>query len=191
MKLEDLVNTYLIMIDEDIDWVREKLGEDIPDGYLQGFISLAHNFGRVYPAPEPHDDFNWRADEYLATGQVSENTWSKDYSYSDRPEMDAEMKKRRLNEWSICTKGIYPEPYADDHDTEYDWSSYQNPDCTGVKFNISEETPFSDWCEALGINITAELKNIPQVGNSTGSGNGGNSGNQTTNSNNQVQNSNR
>ena len=191
MKLEDLVNTYLIMIDEDIDWVREKLGEDIPDGYLQGFISLAHNFGRVYPAPEPHDDFNWRADEYLATGQVSENTWSKDYSYSDRPEMDAEMKKRRLNEWSICTKGIYPEPYADDHDTEYDWSSYQNPDCTGVKFNISEETPFSDWCEALGINITAELKNIPQVGNSTGSGNGGNSGNQITNSNNQVQNSNR
>ena len=76
MKLEDLVNTYLIMIDEDIDWVRETLGEDIPDGYLQGFISLAHNFGKVYPHPEPHSDFNWRADEYLATGQVSEEPWA-------------------------------------------------------------------------------------------------------------------
>ena len=173
MKLEDLVNTYLIMIDEDIDWVKETLGDDIPDGYLQGFISLAHNFGKVYPHPPPHDDFNWRADEYLATGQVSEETWARDYSYSSRPEMDREMEKRRRNEWAICSKGIYPEPYSDDHDTEYDWSSYQNNECSGVTFNISEETPFSDWCDALGIQITAELKNIPQMSNSSGS-NGGN-----------------
>ena len=170
MDMEELTNTYLIMIDEDIDWVKEKLGDNIPDGYLQGFISLAHNFGKVYPHPPPHDDFNWRADEYLATGQVSEETWAMDYSYSDRPEMDAAMEKRRRNEYSICSKGIYPEPYSDDHDTEYDWASYTNPDTPGVEYNLSEETPFTDWMNALGFQVTVDLPNLSDIGNGSGGG---------------------
>ena len=159
MPLEELVNTYLIMIGEDIDWVKEKLGEDIEDGYLQGFISLAHNFGKVYPHPPPHEDFNWRADEYLQSNphQVSEETWARDYSYSDRPEMDKEMEKRRRNEYSIVSKGVYPAPYSDDHDTEYDWASYSNPETPGVDYNLSEETPFTDWLNALGIKVTADV----------------------------------
>ena len=167
MPLEDLVNTYLLMIEGDIEWVKQTLGEDIADGYLQGFISLAHNFGKVYPHPPPHEDFNWRADEYLANNphQVSEETWAKGYSYSSGPEMDSEMRKRRLNEYSIVSKGIYPEPYSDDHDTEYDWSSYSNPDTPGVTYNISEETPFSDWLKALDIKVTVDVSFLHNLGN--------------------------
>ena len=127
--LEMLTDVYLALIEEQKAQIRQELGEDIEDGYLQAFISILHNYGRLTK----------RGDEYKSTGKVSESTWT---TYEDPSDQYAEaLTKRRIGEWILITEGKYMNFY-DGNTQEIDFTE-------GGKY--SEETPFTDWCKDHGI----------------------------------------
>ena len=127
--LEMLTDVYLALIEEQKAQIRQELGENIEDGYLQAFISILHNYGRLTK----------RGDEYKSTGKVSESTWT---TYEDPSDQYAEaLTKRRIGEWILITEGKYMNFY-DGNTQEIDFTE-------GGKY--SEETPFTDWCKDHGI----------------------------------------
>ena len=122
--MEMLVNVYLARIEEDKQYVQDELGADIPDGYLQAFISIKHNYGNLTK----------RGDEYKSRGEVSESTWT---TYEGTQYAEA-LTKRRISEWMIVTEGRYTECYSDPY----------------KDLVFESETPFTDWCKELGITIS-------------------------------------
>lgn len=122
--MEMLVNTYLARIEEDKEYVKEQLGDDIEDGYLQAFISIKHNYGNLTK----------RGTEYKNKGSVSESTWT---TY-EGTQYAAALTKRRISEWKIISEGRYTECYSD-------------PDKDLV---FESETPFTDWCAEMGITVS-------------------------------------
>ena len=124
LPMEMLVNVYLARIEEDKKYVQDELGADIPDGYLQAFISVKHNYGNLTK----------RGDEYKARGEVAESTWT---TYEGTQYAEA-LTKRRISEWMIITEGKYTECYSDPY----------------KELVFESETPFTDWCKELGITIT-------------------------------------
>ena len=125
--LEMLVDVYLALIEEQKAQIKEELGENIEDGYLQAFISILHNYGNLTK----------RGDEYKSTGKVSESTWT---TYEGTKFADA-LTKRRIGEWMIITEGKYMNSYE---------GNTQEIDFTGGG-KYSPETPFTDWCKEHGI----------------------------------------
>ena len=122
--MEMLVNVFLARIEEDKQYVQDELGADIPDGYLQAFISVKHNYGNLTK----------RGDEYKSRGEVSESTWT---TYEGTQYAEA-LTKRRIGEWMIITEGKYTEFYSDPY----------------KELVFESETPFTDWCKELGITIS-------------------------------------
>ena len=118
---------YLALIEEQKAQIKQELGENIEDGYLQAFISILHNYGNLTK----------RGDEYKATGKVSESTWT---TYEGDQYAEA-LTKRRIGEWILITEGKYMNSY-EGNTQEIDFTE-------GGKY--SEETPFTDWCKDHGI----------------------------------------
>ena len=125
--LEMLTDVYLALIEEQKAQIKQELGENIEDGYLQAFISILHNYGNLTK----------RGDEYKATGKVSESTWT---TYEGDQYAEA-LTKRRIGEWILITEGKYMNSY-EGNTQEIDFTE-------GGKY--SEETPFTDWCKDHGI----------------------------------------
>ena len=125
LPLESLANTFIALIEQQKTQIRNELGDDIDDGYLQAFISVLHNYGNLTES---------RKSEYLAKKCVSETTWT---TYNGR--FAEALRKRRKSEYKIISEGRYTECYSDpDKDLEF-----------------SSETPFTDWCKEHGItNLT-------------------------------------
>ena len=124
IELQTCLDMYLALIEEDKAYVRRNLGEDIPDGYLQAFISIKHNYGNLTK----------RGEEYKANGSVSESTWT---TYENPDDQYAEaLTNRRKGEWLLITEGIYPVSYGGNFNE--------------IEFP-SEDTPFTDWCLEHGI----------------------------------------
>ena len=95
--LEMLTDVYLALIEEQKAQIKQELGENIEDGYLQAFISILHNYGNLTK----------RGDEYKATGKVSESTWT---TYEGDQYAEA-LTKRRIGEWILITEGKYMNSY--------------------------------------------------------------------------------
>ena len=95
--LQTLVDIYLALIEEEKEYIKSELGEDIDDGYLQAFMSIKHNYGNLTS----------RGDEYKASGSVSESTWC---TYEGTQYAEA-LTNRRIAEWKLITEGKYYNPY--------------------------------------------------------------------------------
>lgn len=124
LEMQMLVDTYIARIEEDKEYVKEQLGDDIEDGYLQAFISIKHNYGNLTK----------RGTEYKAKGSVAESTWT---TY-EGTQYAAALTKRRISEWKIISEGRYTECYSD-------------PDKDLV---FESETPFTDWCAEMGLTVS-------------------------------------
>ena len=122
--MQMLVDVFMARIEEDKEYVKEQLGDDIPDGYLQAFISIKHNYGNLTK----------RGTEYKAKKAVAESTWT---TY-EGTQYAAALTKRRISEWKIISEGRYTECYSD-------------PDKDLV---FESETPFTDWCAEMGITVS-------------------------------------
>ena len=77
----------------------------MPDGYLQAFISILHNYGNLTN----------RGDEYRANKKVSEVTWT---TYNG--DFAEALRRRRVAEWKLITEGLYMN-YNDGNTGEIDW----------------------------------------------------------------------
>lgn len=125
---EIIVDIYLALIDEQKAKIKSDLeDENMPDGYLQAFISVFHNYGNLTN----------RGDEYKANKNVSETTWT---TYNGA--FAEALRKRRMAEWLIITEGKYMNAY-EGNTAEIDFTD-------GGKY--SEEMPFTDFCKAHGVN---------------------------------------
>ena len=122
--MQMLVDTYIARIEEDKLYVKEQLGSDIDDGYLQAFISIKHNYGNLTK----------RGTEYKSKGCVAESTWT---TY-EGTQYAAALTKRRISEWKIISEGRYTECYSD-----------PNKDLV-----FESETPFTDWCSEMGLTVS-------------------------------------
>ena len=125
LDLDMMIDIYLALIDEQREYVKKELGEDISDQYLQAFISIKHNYGNLTN----------RGDEYKQNHSVSETTWT---TYNGN---NAEgLRKRRKSEWLLVTEGRYTKAYDNpEEDLEFfsetpftDWCSEH-----GVTINSS------------------------------------------------------
>ena len=128
---EMVVDIYLTLIEEQKAEIKEKLqDENMPDGYLQAFISILHNYGNLTN----------RGDEYRANKKVSEVTWT---TYNG--DFAEALRRRRVAEWKLITEGLYMN-YNDGNTGEIDW---KYPYGSGTQY--SEETPFTDFCKDHGL----------------------------------------
>lgn len=135
--LDMLTDVYINLIEEQKAQIKEELGEDIDDGYLQAFISILHNYGNLTK----------RGTEYKANGKVSETTWC---TYEGTQYAEA-LTKRRVAEWKLITEGLYMN-YNDGNTGEIDW---KYPYGSGTQY--SEETPFTDFITDHGV-TNVEIK---------------------------------
>ncbi len=131
LPLDMLTDVYVNLIEEQKAEIKEELGEDIDDGYLQAFISILHNYGNLTK----------RGTEYKSNGKVSESTWC---TYEGTKYAEA-LTKRRVAEWKLITEGLYMN-YNDGNTGEIDW---KYPYGSGTQY--SEETPFTDFITDHGV----------------------------------------
>ena len=122
IELDILVDIYLALIEEQKAYVKEKLGEDIPDGYLQAFMSLYHHSGKLTK----------RGEVYKSKGSVAESEWV----YNEfQKKFEKPFTNRRKAEYAIITEGRYLKCYDGLKELEF-----------------SSETPFTDFCKEHGVN---------------------------------------
>ena len=132
--LQCLTDIFLALHEQQKAQIKEELGDDIEDGYLYAFCSVLHNYGNLTK----------RGTEYKASHKVSESTWT---TYEGTQYHDA-LEARRKGEWALIQDGLYPPFYEKIYDRDIDWA-YEGKE-------YSEETPFTDFCEDMGVTVNVE-----------------------------------
>lgn len=104
IELQKLLDIFLALVEEEKAYIKQELGDDIPDGYLQAFISVKHNYGNLTS----------RGKEYKQNKKVSEETWTTyNGNYAET------LRKRRKAEWALITEGKYLKCYDDNSELEF------------------------------------------------------------------------